>query len=153
MKKVLIIISALLITMSAKGQDYERAVSARLGTSIGASYKQFVTAGSAFETIASLDIIGKNDRKLTMAAYGEYHYNLGVDGLSLFGGPGVSFGFYVAGDYKDGAILSIDLIGGIEYKLPDQPFIIAFDWNPQLQMVTNAGIKPANFGISLRYTF
>ncbi|MDD3033854.1 MAG: hypothetical protein PHT25_04580 [Bacteroidales bacterium] len=153
MKKVLIIISALLITLSAKGQDYERAVSARLGTSIGASYKQFLTAGSAFEAITALDIIGKNDRKMTLSAYGEYHYNLGVDGLSLFGGPGVSFGLYVAGEYKDGAVLSIDMISGIEYKLPDQPFILAFDWNPQLQMVTNSGIKPANFGISFRYTF
>ncbi|MDD4067818.1 MAG: hypothetical protein PHV65_02975 [Bacteroidales bacterium] len=153
MKRILVIISALLITLSAKGQDYERAVSARLGTSIGASYKQFVTAGSAFEAVTSLDIIGKNDRKLTLSTYGEYHYNLGVDGLSLFGGPGVSFGLYIAGDYRDGAVFSIDLISGIEYKLPDYPFIIAFDWNPKLQMVTNSGIKPANFGISFRYTF
>ncbi|AGY53963.1 hypothetical protein BRDCF_p1336 [Bacteroidales bacterium CF] len=153
MKKAIIIISALLITLSAKGQDYERAVGARLGTSIGASYKQFVTAGSAFEVVTSLDLIGKNDRKLTLSAYGEYHYNLGVDGLSLFGGPGVSYGLYVAGDYRDGAVFSIDLISGVEYKLPDYPFILSFDWNPQLQMVTNAGIKPANFGLSFRYTF
>jgi len=153
MKKILILASALLITMSAFSQNYERAAGIRLGTSIGVTYKQFLTAGSAFEAMVSLDIIGKNDRKINYSAYGEYHYNLDVDGLSLFAGPGASIGMFVAGDYRDRAVLSLELIGGVEYKLQSYPMIIAFDWNPQLQMVTDAGIKPANFGISLRYTF
>jgi len=155
MKKIIVLTFALLISLSAFSQNYERAVGLRLGTSIGANYKQFLTAGSAFEAMASIDIIGKDDRKISFGGYGEYHYalDLEVDGLSLYFGPGATIGFYVAGPYRDKAVMTMDLIGGVEYKLHSYPLILAFDWNPQFQMVTDAGIKPANFGLSVRYTF
>jgi hypothetical protein len=154
MKKTVVLLTALLITVSAVAQNYHRAVSARMGTSVGVSFKQFVSSAAAFELMSSVDIVESNNQKLIFSAYGQYHYDkLGVDGLSIFGGPGTSVGLFISGKYQDKAVLSFDIITGVEYKLQELPLVLAFDWNPKLQMITDAGIKPANFGVTLRYTF
>jgi len=153
MKRSLLIIAALLISLSAFSQNYNRAVGLRLGSSVGVSYKQFLTSGTAVEAILDLDIIGRNYTKVKASGYYQFHFDLNVDGLSLYGGPGASAGVFVAGDYRNNFVMSIDAIGGVEYKLHNAPIVLAFDWIPKIQIITDSGFKPANFGLTARYIF
>jgi hypothetical protein len=154
MKKIFyILVLMLFISTSSFSQSYERAVGIRIGSSIGGSYRQFLSQNKAFEAILDLDIIGRDYMKVKGSGYYLFHFNLNVDGLALFAGPGASAGVFVSGDYRDKLILSVDGMGGIEYKFNNAPIVLAFDWNPKVQIVTDAGFKPANFALTVRYTF
>jgi hypothetical protein len=88
--------------------------------------------------------------KLKLSGFYQFHFNVDVDGLSLYAGPGASAGIYV-GD-ESGFMMSIDGIGGVEYKFHNAPIALSFDWNPKVQIINDAGFKPSNFGLTIRYT-
>ncbi|MFA6334055.1 MAG: hypothetical protein WCX48_00670 [Bacteroidales bacterium] len=153
MKKSLLVVVALLISFSAFSQNYSKAIGFRLGSSVGASYKQFLTAGTAVEGIFDLDIIGNDNTKIKGSGYYQFHFDVNVDGLSLYAGPGASAGVFIDGKYKNNFVMSIDAMGGVEYKFNNVPIVLAFDWTPKLQIISDAGFKPANFALTVRYTF
>ncbi|MEN6618873.1 MAG: hypothetical protein ABFC28_05185 [Rikenellaceae bacterium] len=153
MKKSLLIFVALFISLSAFSQNYSKSIGLRMGSSIGASYKKFLTTKTAFETILDMDIIGRNHEKIKGSGYYLYHFDVNVDGLSLYAGPGASAGVFVDGDYKNNFVMSFDGMGGIEYKFNNTPIVLACDWTPKFQFITNAGIKSGNFGLTVRFTF
>lgn len=153
MKRLFFAILLSAISVSAFSQSYQKAAGIRAGSSIGMSYKHFLTGKNAVEGIADLDIIGRNYMKFKLSGYYLFHLELDVKGLSLYAGPGASAGLYVSGEYKDKLLTSLDLMGGIEYKFDNSPIVLAFDWNPKLQMITDAGFKSANFGLTVRYVF
>ncbi|MDD4638584.1 MAG: hypothetical protein PHT63_02340 [Bacteroidales bacterium] len=153
MKRVLFTMLFTVLCILGFSQSYQKAAGLRAGSSLGLSYKQCLSPVKAVEGIADLDIIGRNFMKFKVSGYYLHHFDMDAEGLTLFAGPGASAGLYVSGEYKDKLILSLDLMGGIEYKFPNAPFILAFDWNPKLQMITDAGFKPASFGLTARYVF
>ncbi len=152
MKKSLLILTALLISFSAFSQNYSKAVGLRLGSSIGVSYKEFLTAGTAGEGIFDVDIIGKDYMKIKAAGYYQFVFDTNVDGLAFYAGPGISAGVFVNGEYKNNFVMSLDAMGGVEYKFRNVPLVLSFDWTPKLQIITDAGLKSANFALTLRYT-
>ncbi len=153
MKKIICLTVILYFFTSGFSQSYQRAAGIRIGSSIGVSYKQFTTESRAYEGIADIDIIGRNVAKFKATFNYLFHYNLQPEGLAIYGGPGVSAGIYISGDFRDKLSTSIGLVGGIEYKFPEAPVVLAFDWDPKFQMITNAGLMPASFGLTLRYSF
>ncbi|MFA6769664.1 MAG: hypothetical protein WCR71_00640 [Bacteroidales bacterium] len=150
MRKTLLLLAAIIITSGAFAQDYTKAIGLRIGSSIGASYKQFLQPTHAIEGILDLDIIDKDQMKIKVTGIYQFHFDVNVDGLSLFAGPGASAGIYI-GD-SSGFLMAIDGMAGIEYKFMNAPIVLSFDWNPKVQIITNAGFKPDNFGLTVRYT-
>ena len=39
----------------------------------------------------------------------------------------------------------------IEYKFNNIPLAISADWNPKIQLISNAGLKVPNLGFTVRY--
>ncbi len=150
MKRGFIILIFTIIYSAIYSQNYTNAIGLRIGSSIGASYKEFISTDRAIEGILDLDILKKDEMKLKLSGIYQFHYNVNVDGLSLFAGPGASAGIYV-GD-SSGFMMSIDGMAGIEYKFHNAPIVLSFDWNPKVQIITDAGFKPNNFGLTIRYT-
>lgn len=149
-KKTLFILAALLITSSVYSQNYTRAIGLRLGSSVGASYKQFLEPTRAIEGILDLDILNKDMMKIKVSGIYQFHFDVNVDGLSLYAGPGASAGIYV-GD-ASGFLMSVDGMAGVEYKFANAPVALSFDWNPKVQIITNAGFKTDNFALTVRFT-
>jgi hypothetical protein len=150
MKKIVILSAFLLIAMNMVAQDYTRSIGLRIGSSIGASYKEFIRPATAIEGVLDLDILDDEKMKLKLSGFYQFHFNVDVDGLSLYAGPGASAGIYV-GD-ESGFMMSVDGIGGVEYKFHNAPIALSFDWNPKVQIINDAGFKPDNFGLTIRYT-
>ncbi len=149
-KRFYITVIMLAIVSIASSQDYTRAIGLRLGSSVGASYKQFLNPGNAIEGILDLDIIDRDHMKIKVTGIYQFHKNINVDGLSFYFGPGASAGIYV-GD-SSGFLMAIDGMLGLEYKFPTAPIALSIDWNPKVQIITNAGFKPDNFGLTVRFT-
>jgi hypothetical protein len=154
-KKITLLVSiALMAAPALEAQNYEKSVGGRIGTMIGASYKQFLTATQAVEAIVDLDIIHSGDMTLRGTALYEFHHAvLQADGLSWYFGPGATVGALVS---KNSAFLfAVDGVAGLEYKLSDIPLCFSFDLNPKLYFVGYRYIKfsPFNIGVTVRYTF
>ncbi|MDR1680251.1 MAG: hypothetical protein LBS12_00480 [Prevotellaceae bacterium] len=138
---------------SLTAQNYERAVGGRIGTMIGASYKQFITSTQAIEGIIDLDIIHPNDMSLRATALYEFHRAWpNADGLSWYLAPGVTAGALIS---KNSSFLfAADGVAGLEYKLSEIPLCFAFDLNPKLYLIGYGYIKfSPNIGVTVRYTF
>lgn len=150
MRKIVLFSAFLFIGLNLAAQDYTRSIGLRLGSSIGASYKEFIRPSTAIEGILDLDILDEDKMKLKLSGFYQFHFNVDVDGLSLYAGPGASAGIYV-GD-ESGFMMSVDGIGGVEYKFHNAPIALSFDWNPKVQIINDAGFKPSNFGLTIRYT-
>ncbi len=148
MKKTLLLLIALLSVSGLFAQNYTSSIGLRIGSSIGASYKQFLEPTRAIEGILDLDIIEKDHMKIKVTGIYQFHYNVNVDGLVLYAGPGASAGIYV-GD-SSGFMMSIDGMAGVEYKFHNSPIALSFDWNPKVQIITNSGFKPNNFALTVR---
>lgn len=150
MRKIVLLLTVIIITNGAFAQDYTKAIGLRIGSSIGASYKQFMLPSQAIEGILDLDILDSDKMKIKVTGIYQFYFDVDIDGLSLFAGPGASAGIYV-GD-SSGFLMAIDGMAGVEYKFRNAPIALSFDWNPKVQIITNAGFKPDNFGLTIRYT-
>ncbi|MDP3452305.1 MAG: hypothetical protein Q8R90_05065 [Bacteroidales bacterium] len=150
MKRGLLLIILMSTGILLCAQNYDSAIGLRLGSGVGASYKQFVRPAAAVEGILEMDILTPNDMKVKVTGLYQFHLNVNIDGLSLYAGPGASAGIYV-GD-SSGFFMAIDGMAGVEYKFQNSPIVLSFDWNPKIQMIKNAGFKPYNFGLTIRLT-
>ena len=152
MKKITLVLFTLFIGLSAFSQSYKTALGVRTGTSFGVSIKHFVNKPGAVEAILDIDIIKQDEMKIRAAGYYEHHFDVNVDGLSLYAGGGASAGVHIAGFYSKEFLVSFDAIGGVEYKFPNVPIALSADWNPRIQLISNTGFKSPNFGFTIRYT-
>lgn len=150
MKRVVLVLILILSGSLLFAQNYNRAIGLRLGSGVGASYKQFIKPTAAVEGIIDMGILTPDHKKLNVTGIYQFHFNVNVDGLSLYAGPGLSAGIYV-GD-ASGFIMAIDGMAGVEYKFQNSPLALSFDWNPKIQMIKNAGLHSDNFGLTLRFT-
>lgn len=151
MKKLLLMGLLLIGSGMVTAQNYKESLGLRLGTSIGASYKSYLSDSKAIEAILDLDIFEKDLMKINVTGLYQFVFDTEVDGLNFYAGPGVSAGLYLGNE--NGLLLAINGIAGVEYKFYGVPLSLSLDWNPKVQIITNAGFKPANFGLTLRYEF
>ncbi len=155
MKKIgltLLVIVAGISSLKAQ-RLYEKAIGFRVGTMVGASYKQFFHTDGAFEAILDLDITQTSKMSLRGTFVYEYHFPIkAVDGLSWYLGPGVTIGGEIGGDSK--FLFGVDFIGGAEYKFATIPLCLALDFDPKFFITGyDEDFKPLNIGLTLRYTF
>ena len=151
MKKSILVAVSLLFATGLFAQNYHKSVGLRIGTEIGASYKQFFSPKHALEGILDLNIFHGNTMNLAVTGLYEFHFNVDVDGLSLYVGPGASVGAML-GD-NSGLYLAINGVAGIEYKLYNVPVALSLDWLPAVAIIHNAGFFPGGLGLTVRYTF
>lgn len=152
MKKLLVIAAALLISISSFAQNYDKAIGLRIGSGVGITYKQFLNPGQAIEANLGLNELFSNDNlNLVVGANYQFHFDVNVPGLTLYAGPGASLGLFL-GEHND-FLLSIDGIGGIEYKFNNVPIALSLDWKPQLQLISDVHFRATNFGLGVKYTF
>jgi len=153
MKRPLLIIVALFLTLSAFSQNYKKAIGFRAGSSVGVSYKEFLSDIDAAEAIFDIDFTNRRHTKVKGSVYYLRHFDVNVDGLSLYAGPGTSAGVIIEGIYQNNFVMSLDIMGGVEYKFNNVPVVLSCDWTPKYQFITLAGFSPGNFGLTVRYTF
>ena len=153
MKKSLLIALALLIGCSTFAQDYKQSIGLHIGGSVTANYKTFMSRVNALDVEAGFQFTGGNGI-FASAAY-EWHWdlNVGVDGLTVFAGPGATASLTFAEGGNSSIGVGVFAIGGIEYTFPSWPIVISLDYKPTLYLVPNVAGGWSNGGLSIRYIF
>jgi len=125
----------------------------------GITIKEFIAPNKAIEGIFYFD---RDVTRLT-ALY-ELHYDIPspIEGLKWFIGPGIHVGGWtnrykannrnISGN-KSFAV-GLDGIIGVDYKIDALPFDISFDWQPSLNLNSNAYFNEGVTwgGVAIRYT-
>jgi len=155
MKKIIIIASAVFLSIGLYAQDYETALGLRGGFSGGVTLKHFISGSSAVEGIVSTRWHGMNVTGL----YEIHNEAFDVEKLNWYYGGGAHIGIWEGYDdhpwFDSGsrAIIGIDLIIGIEYTFDEAPINIGLDWKPAFNLIGYTGFWGDAGGISLRYVF
>ena len=160
MKKKLFVSAAsiVLLTMlslNAFAQDYQKSIGVRLGLSDGIAYKQFISQRNAFEVLGNVLFMSGSalsENSLYVGFSGEYlwSWNVGVEGLSWFAGPGVSVGMWTGG--YSGFNVAVNGMVGLEYKFAPIPLALSVDLHPHFYLL-NSIVSPLVGALSIRYTF
>lgn len=76
----------------------------------------------------------------------------GAEGLKWYVGPGAHLAFYNS-NYGGGAVIGVDGVLGLDYKIKGIPLNISFDWNPNVDFGSTNGFNAGAGGLGIRYTF
>ncbi|MDZ4824729.1 MAG: hypothetical protein SH856_14825 [Flavobacteriales bacterium] len=158
---MLLATTAILLTSlssSAQAQGLDQAIGIRLGYNPGVTYQQYVADDRVLELIAA-----SRYRGFSVTGLYEVHKSIeGVSGLGWFFGGGAHVGLYpfyanhpLWHDAYSGskAVVGLDGILGLEYFIPDAPFMVSVDWKPAFDFYGYAGFLGDNGALSLRYRF
>ncbi len=155
MKKFLVVLVALFLSITAFSQEYKNSIGVKLGYDMSIDYKHNLSESNFINTGTSFLFWGA----FGLRAYGFYNWNFpirSVDGLSWYVGPGAYVGFFMNSQYLgfDG---SINAMIGLEYKLRNIPLAFSFDWAPGLRITTYlphyVGFAYGCGGLGIKYTF
>jgi hypothetical protein len=170
-KKIFFLAVFSLMAFSAFSQAYKGAVGVRGGWSSGFTGKYILKEGMGIEGIVSTGYRYRGWQVVGLFELYKPAFTEKVEGLFWFYGGGAHFGsgyHYVhyhnnnngwgwGGTYHDHYYSSfgIDGIFGMEFKIPDIPFIVGADVKPFVDFVTD---RDAPFGfwdsaVSIRYIF
>lgn len=153
MKKILAIIAALIVSVSAFSQNYQNAVGLKIGYDVALNYKTFVSSSNALDLGVNLSGLW-NKSGISILANGFYTWQNqlgGVNGLSWYVGPGAYIGVYMGDTLALSA--SINAIIGIEYKFDSAPISLSLDWTPGLRLTQGLGFSGYGGGLGIKYTF
>lgn len=144
MKKLLVMATLLVATLTVSAQEYNWAVGVRAGGFSGLTVKKN-NDSNAFEFGASWGV-------------GNY---LNVDGLYLLQQPVIGEGFtlyYGGGAYvglwASNFALGVEGAVGLEYKLSNIPLAFSLDYRPSINVIpVFPGLNLVNFGLGIKYCF
>lgn len=147
MKKILVTILALTISISAFSQNFERAVGVKLGYGVAVTYKQFISPANALNFEADFGLF--NNFYLWGSANYLWNFDIkGAPGLCWFIGPGLNLGVY-----SEKFDLGINCMGGIEYKFANIPLALSFDYKPSVSFINGFHGLWTGGGLGVKYTF
>jgi hypothetical protein len=156
MKKLLLAILVLLITVTvqaqrksgASGQNYQTALGVKVWDGAGISVKHFLNEKHALEGIGFFW-----NRGARITGLYEIHGPInGAAGLQWYIGPGAHIGFYNT-KYGGGTFVGIDGVLGLDYKFNGAPINVSLDWQPSFEFGDGAGFSGSWGGLGIRYTF
>ncbi|MBA4198816.1 MAG: hypothetical protein C0459_14805 [Chitinophaga sp.] len=155
MKKITLITSFFLlfaIVSNAQeintGSSYKTAIGVKVFDGGGVSLKTFVKNNTALEGL--LYFWNKGTR---VTGLYEIHGDIaGAEGLKWYVGPGAHLAFYNS-NYGGGAVIGVDGVLGLDYKIKGIPLNISFDWNPNVDFGSTNGFNAGAGGLGIRYTF
>ena len=155
MKRFIVLMIVLAVFSGiTKGQSLGRTYKTALGVKVwdggGISFKTFIVPNNALEVIGYFYRYGSRITGLY-----EIHGNIeGAPGLKWYAGPGLHLGFYDKKYYNgDRAVVGIDGVLGLDYKINKAPFNISLDWQPSFEFADNRGFAGSWGGLGIRYTF
>jgi hypothetical protein len=150
MKKTVLFTALLLFSLGAMAQNYDKSIGLRLGSSVGVTYKQFLSERNALEFFGDLHFI--NGTVLNVSGEYLWQWNIGdIDGFDWYVGPGVSLGMWLGDDSN--VNLALNGIIGLEYKFATIPLALSVDYNPHFYFLHSAGFVGDYSALSVRYTF
>lgn len=153
----------LVIVFVSLSEAQEKAIGIRLGAPYGLSFKLYKNQNTALEVIVSSNHF---DRGLFLTGlYEKSQTAFNENGLDFFYGIGGHIGFFQGGFYRSSyygkdyysypgsfVTIGIDLIAGLEYKIPNAPFTIGVDVKPTIEIFHPvSGFLDG--GITFRYIF
>lgn len=146
MTRILVLIAAMIISVSAFSQNYKQAIGVKFGNTFVLEYKLNTTSKNFLQLGFHLpwDVRG-----LYFSGFYNWNYNIDpIPGLSLYVGPGAYVGGYLR---TNQLYLSINVMLGMEYKFDTIPLALAIDFTP------GGGISPNyhfawNIGLGVKYT-
>ena len=132
------------------GRTYKTALGVKVWDGGGISFKTFTSANRAFEVIGYFN---KDGTRVT-GLY-EIHGDIsGAPGLKWYIGPGAHVGFYNYKGYEgDKAVIGIDGVLGLDYKVNGAPINFSIDWQPSFEFADARGFVGSWGGLGIRYTF
>ncbi len=145
----------LIVTITARAQDYNTGIGIRAGTSNGLTVKHFIGTNKVIEGIVTTRWQGYNFTGL----YQIYKQAFEVDRLNWFYGFGGHVGSYRGENHRQIDndeqywLFGIDGIIGMEYNFVNIPFNISLDWKPAIDIY--GGLFPSGdeLAFSIRYIF
>lgn len=152
MKRIIAIIAALVISVTAFSQSYKSAVGLKIGYDVAATYKTYVSPENALDLGVNLSgLFTSNDLGLLVNGFYTWENELGgVNGLSWYAGPGAYIGLVLGKNMAFSA--SINAMVGLEYKFEGIPLALSVDWTPGLNL-TGIDFSWHGGGIGVKYTF
>jgi hypothetical protein len=138
-------------SFSSKAQDYKLSVGMRLDFIddpfiFAPTFKAFISEKGAIE--ASVGFGSESIIRLKV----NYHHHIPLgdaEGLSAyFGGGGSAF---FASGYS--SVFGINMVAGLEYKIPKAPIAVNFDWSPYVALSPDVEFAGRGGGLGIRYTF
>ncbi len=152
MKKIIAIIAALIVSVSAFSQNYQNAVGLKIGYDVSLNYKTHLSSTNGLDLGVNLSgLFNKNGLGILASGFYTWEYQLGgVNGLSWYAGPGAYIGLFLGDPLSFNA--SINAMVGIEYKFSDLPLALSIDWTPGLNL-TGIAFSWHGGGIGVKYTF
>lgn len=165
MKKITLLLAAVLFIGSSFAQDYKNSIGIRLGSGhydvAAVAFKTFITQPGALEFDLGIrpHSRGNNDWvNLSFSGTYQHHFPIGdIQGFKWFVGGGAILSNTFS-DYEDSKGFSAGIYptGGVDYKLKNAPFAFSADIRPTIHVVNGAGYYNgfyANGGVTARYTF
>jgi len=141
MKKIILVMSILLSAYIINAQSYNTGIGLRAGNLPGITIKHFVSNTGAMEGILSW-------YKQGFVVCGLYEFQKqipGANGLNWFVGGGAHLGFWDSNPYDNNAannlymIMGLDVIFGLEYKIPSVPLSFSLDLKPSINLYGYSG--------------
>ncbi|MBE8723310.1 hypothetical protein [Sphingobacterium pedocola] len=166
MKKITLLLAAVLFVGSSFAQDYKNSIGIRLGSGYydvaAVAFKTFITQPGALEFDLGFDTDKFGGNRYTSAALSgtyQHHFPIGnIQGFKWFVGGGATLSnTFVNNDDLDGGFnVGIYPTGGVDYKLKNAPFAFSADIRPTVHIVNGYDYRDgfyANGGVTARYTF
>jgi len=152
MKKAsVILLFAVLLSISASAQNYKTSLGLRAGVPYGLSLKHFMSRSVAVEGILASRWQGFVATALLEkdAPTGSY------PNLHWFWGVGAHIGFWDSNPYVNttGSVVGIDGILGLEYTFDEIPLNLSLDLLPSVNIFGSTGWGGINGALSIRYVF
>ncbi len=146
MKKFLLFILALTITVGASAQSYDKAIGLRFGYDNAITYKMNLSSANSLDFALAFPGFFH-----AVVVQGFYLWNFPiVDNLNFHVGPGATIGAAFAGYF----LVSANVEFGIEYKIPTAPIAISLDYTPGIG-IFGGTFAPSYYGggLGIKYTF
>ncbi len=165
MKKITLVLAALLFAGASFAQDYKNSIGIRLGSGYydvaSVAFKTFISEPAALEFdlgVRPHSIAGYSWTNVALSGAYQHHFPIGnVEGFKWFvGGGAILSNTFSDDDLYKGFSLGIFPTGGVDYKLKNAPFAFSADIRPTVHIVNGAGYYNgfyANGGLTARYTF
>lgn len=153
---------SMILTSYIQGQNTgagnKYSIGMRYGETSGIDFRYNSTRNSGVEILAGI----WNDWLSITGLYERYTDAFKVEGLKWYYGAGGHFAFNTGTYYYEGKYynrgdeysIGIDGIIGLEYEIPDLPFVISLDLKPLIEISGNGHMYfSPDPGIGLRFTF